>query len=48
MEGTNKLLKDKWAIKAITYLVRKDYSTEEIMEALVLIGIQKGKVEEND
>ncbi len=34
------LQNDKWAMKAIHYLARKNYSTKEIMDALVTIGIQ--------
>jgi hypothetical protein len=44
----NKLLKDKWAVKAIEYLVRKDYSTQEVIEAMIEYGIKRGKIKEED
>lgn len=31
---------DVWAMKAIEYLVRKDYSTQEILNAMVEVGIR--------
>lgn len=33
---------DKWALKAIEYLVRKDYSTKEVIDAMVEFGIRWG------
>ena len=42
-----KIKKDKWAMKAIEYLVRKDYSSKEVIEAMAEIGIRKGKVDDN-
>jgi SOS response regulatory protein OraA/RecX len=38
------LKKDKWALKAIEYLCRKGYSTEEIIEAIAEYGIREGKI----
>lgn len=46
-QTTNPLLlmisKDQWAVKAIEYLVRKDYSSEEIFELMVEIGIRRSE-----
>ena len=40
-----KISKDEWAVKAINYLVRKDYSSEEVIELMVEIGIKKGMID---
>ena len=41
--------KDKWAIKACEYLERKGYSSEEVVELMVKIGIKRaGEVNKND
>lgn len=37
------ILENKWAVKAITYLVRMEYSSEEILEAMTVIGIKEKK-----
>lgn len=42
------LLQDKWARKAIEYLVRMDYSSQEVIEAMIEFGIKQGKIEEDD
>ena len=36
------LKEDKWAMAAIKYLIRKDYSVQEILDAIAEVGIQKG------
>lgn len=38
------LKQDKWAMRAIEYLVRKDFSTQEVIEAMAIVGIKKGKI----
>jgi SOS response regulatory protein OraA/RecX len=38
------LKKDKWALKAIEYLCRRGYSTEQIIEAIAEYGIREGKI----
>ena len=41
-----RIWKDKWAMRAISYLVRMDYSSKEVIEAMVKVGIEKGKERE--
>ena len=49
LQFKERIWKDKWAMKAIEYLVRKEFSSKEVIEAMVEVGIRKGKVEnEND
>lgn len=36
------LREDKWAMKAIEYLVRMDFSSKEVIEAMVEVGIKHG------
>lgn len=44
----NKLLEDKWAVKCIKYLVRKNYSSREVEEAMAKIGIEGDKKKNAD
>lgn len=43
-----KLKDDPWALKAIQYLVRMDYSSKEVIDTMVEVGIQwGGKLDDN-
>jgi hypothetical protein len=42
-----KIKKDKWAMKAIEYLVRKEYSSKEVIEAMVEVGVRRGVKDES-
>lgn len=42
------ILEDKWAVKALKYLVRMEYSSEEILEAMIKIGIKEKEKDDNN